>query len=166
MRTPIALAEFPELKITGWFERIRVTPSRRAAAILRSRRLAPPYRVVEAFAGGGTMTAALAGNVRFCVEAGIEIDPAYSDEWQAAHPNAALVQADTRAVESSDLPPFDILIGGISPSSVPTSADVLFAIAEEHQGYFTSKQAAAAGYPPGNQAHHVKSVQLTNSRRG
>ncbi len=111
------LAEFPELKITGWFERIRVTPSRRAAAILRSRRLAPPYRVVEAFAGGGTMTAALAGNVRFCVEAGIEIDPAYSDEWQAAHPNAALVQADTRAVESSDLPPFDILIGGIPCTS-------------------------------------------------
>ena len=111
------LAEFPELKITGWFERICVTPSRRAAAILRSRRLAPPFRVVEAFAGGGTMTAALTGDDRVRVEAGIEIDPAYADEWQAAHPNAALVQADIRAVESSDLPPFDILIGGIPCTS-------------------------------------------------
>ena len=111
------LAAFPELKITGWFERIRVTPSRRAAAILRSRQLARPFRVVEAFAGGGTMTVALAANDQFSVEAGIEIDPSYADEWQAAHPNAALVQADIRAVESSDLPPFDILIGGIPCTS-------------------------------------------------
>jgi DNA (cytosine-5)-methyltransferase 1 len=111
------LTEFPELKITGWFERIRVTPSRRAAAILRSRRLAPPYRVVEAFSGGGTMTAALSGNEHFRVEAGIEIEPSFADEWQAAHPNAALVQADIRAVESSDLPEFDILIGGIPCTS-------------------------------------------------
>ena len=110
-------SEFPELKITGWFERIRVTPSRRAAAILQSRRLSPPFRVLEAFAGGGTMTAAVAGRDQYRVEAGIEIDPAYADEWQKAHPSAALVQADIRAVESSDLPPFDILIGGIPCTS-------------------------------------------------
>ena len=111
------LADFPELKITGWFERIRVTPTRRAAAILQSRRLAPPFRVVEAFAGGGTMAATLAGNDQFRVQAGIEIEPSYADEWQAAHPNAALVQADIRAVDTSDLPPFDILIGGIPCTS-------------------------------------------------
>ncbi len=111
------LAEFPELKITGWFERIRVAPTRRAAAILQSRRLTPPFRVVESFAGGGTMTAALVGIDRFRVDAGIEIDVAYADEWQATHPNAALVQADIGAVESSDLPPFDILIGGIPCTS-------------------------------------------------
>lgn len=112
-----ALAEFPELKITGWFERICVAPTRRAAAILQSRRLAPPFRVVEVFSGGGTMTEAFAGIDRFRVEAGIEIDPTYADEWQASHPRAALFQADVGAVESSDLPPFDILIGGIPCTS-------------------------------------------------
>lgn len=36
---------------------------------------------------------------------------------QAVHPNAALVQADMRAVNPSDLPPFDIRIGGIPCTS-------------------------------------------------
>ena len=111
------LAEYPELKITGWFERLQISPTRRAAAILRSRRLAPPFRVLEVFAGGGTMTAALTGNDHFVVQAGIEIEPRFADVWQAAHPEAVLIQADIRAVEVSDLPPFDILIGGIPCTS-------------------------------------------------
>ncbi len=111
------LAEYPELKITGWFERLQISPTRRAAAILRSRRLMPPFRVLEVFAGGGTMTAALTGNNHFVVQAGIEIEPRFADVWQAAHPEAALIQADIRAVEVSDLPPFDILIGGIPCTS-------------------------------------------------
>ena len=111
------LAEYPELKITGWFERLQISPTRRAAAILRSRRLTPPFRVLEVFAGGGTMTAALTGNDHFVVQAGIEIEPRFADVWQAAHPEAALIQADIRALEVSDLPPFDILIGGIPCTS-------------------------------------------------
>ena len=111
------LAEYSELKITGWFERLQISPTRRAAAILRSRRLTPPFRVLEVFAGGGTMTAAHTGNDDFVVQAGIEIEPRFADVWQAAHPEAALIQADIRAVEVSDLPPFDILIGGIPCTS-------------------------------------------------
>lgn len=111
------LAEYPELKITGSFERLQISPTHRAAAILRSRRLIPPFRVLEVFAGGGTMTAALTGNSHFIVQAGIEIEPRFADVWQAAHPEAALIQADIRAVEVSDLPPFDVLIGGIPCTS-------------------------------------------------
>lgn len=111
------LVDYSELKITGWFERLKISPTRRAAAILQSRRIAPPYRVLDVFAGGGTLTAALAGNCNFAVQAGIEIDPTYADEWQTAHPSATLVQADVRAISHDDLPPFDVLIGGIPCTS-------------------------------------------------
>lgn len=114
------LGEFPELKVTGWHQRLSVTPTRRAAAILRSRQLTPPFRVLEVFAGGGTLTAAVAGNDAYTVSAGVEIDPRFADIWQAAHPEAALIQADIRAVETSDLPEFDVLIGGIPCTSHST----------------------------------------------
>lgn len=114
------LAAYPEVKITGWHQRLQVSPTRRAAAILRSRNLTPPFRVLEVFAGGGTLSAAVTGNAAYTLTAGIEIDPRFADIWQAAHPDAALIQADIRAVETSDLPEFDILIGGIPCTSHST----------------------------------------------
>ena len=107
------LAEFSEVKILASFERIQVSPSRRAFAIRRSRSLTPPFRVLEVFAGGGTMTAALSGNAAFQVVGGVEINPDFADEWQAQHPEATLVQADLRALHTTELPEFDVLIGGI-----------------------------------------------------
>jgi DNA (cytosine-5)-methyltransferase 1 len=107
------LADYSEVRIIASFERIQVSPSHRAFAIQRSRALMPPFRVLEVFAGGGTMTAALTGNATFEVVAGVEINPDYADEWQAQHPEATLVQADLRALHMSELPEFDVLIGGI-----------------------------------------------------
>lgn len=46
------------------------------------------------------------------------------------------------------------------------SADVLFRIAEEQQGYFTTKQATEAGYQLGSLAHHVKSGHWVRVERG
>ncbi|MFM8357641.1 MAG: DNA cytosine methyltransferase, partial [Verrucomicrobiota bacterium] len=66
------------------------------------------------------VTPAVAGNEAYALSAGIEIDPRFADIWQAAHPGAALIQADIRAVETSDLPEFDILIGGIPCTSHST----------------------------------------------
>jgi hypothetical protein len=40
--------------------------------------------------------AALAGNDHFVVQAGIELEPGFADVWQAALPEAALIQADNR----------------------------------------------------------------------
>ena len=51
-------------------------------------------------------------------------------------------------------------------SAAKTAADVLFAIAEEQQGYFTSKQASDGGYQLGSQAHHVKSGNWVRAERG
>ena len=69
------LADYSEVKIVASYERIQVSPSHRAFAIQRSRTLAPPFRVLEVFAGGGTLTAALTGNATFQVVAGVEIEP-------------------------------------------------------------------------------------------
>ncbi|HEY1424952.1 MAG TPA: type IV toxin-antitoxin system AbiEi family antitoxin domain-containing protein, partial [Candidatus Acidoferrum sp.] len=52
------------------------------------------------------------------------------------------------------------------PSQAKTVSAALFAIAEEHQGYFTAKQAANAGYQLGSQAHHVKSGNWVRVERG
>ncbi len=111
------LADYSEVKILASPERIRVTPSHRAFAIQRSRTLAPPFRVLEVFAGGGTLTAALTGNATFQVVAGVEIEPDFADEWQARHPEATLVQADLRALHPSELPEFEVLIGGLPCTS-------------------------------------------------
>ncbi len=107
--------EFSELKIIASFERIEVSPSRKAFAILKSRSIQPPFKVLELFAGGGTMTAAL--NSSFEVVAGVEIDPDFADVWQAAHPQAMMVQSDVRAVEEMELPEFDVLTGGVPCTS-------------------------------------------------
>ena len=111
------LAEFSEVKIIASFERIEVTPSVRAFAIQRSRTLTAPLRVLEVFAGGGTLTAALDGNRSFRVVAGIEIEPDFADEWQARHGEATLMQTDIRALHSTEVPEFDVLIGGIPCTS-------------------------------------------------
>ena len=112
-----SLANYSALKIIASFEHIQVSPSHRAFAIQRSRSLTAPFRVLEVFAGGGTMTAALDANRHFQVVAGLEIEPDFADEWQARHREAALVQADIRALHSSELPEFDVLIGGIPCTS-------------------------------------------------
>ncbi len=111
------LAEYSEVKLLAAFERITVTPSCRAFALQRSRSLAPPFRVLEVFAGGGTLTEALTGNPHFTVAAGLELEPDYADEWQGKHPGALLVQADLRAVLPAELPAFDVLVGGVPCTS-------------------------------------------------
>ncbi len=111
------LAEYSEAKILAAFERIQVTPSRRAFAIHRSRSLFPPLRVLEVFAGGGTMTAALDDSRRFNVVAGVEVNPDFADEWQHKHPEAVVYQSDIRLIQSADYPEFDLLMGGIPCTS-------------------------------------------------
>ena len=45
--------------------------------------MTPPVRVMEGFAGGGTLVAALTGNPTFQLVVGIEIKADFADEWQA-----------------------------------------------------------------------------------
>jgi len=52
---------------------------------------------------------------------------------------------------------------GRAKKNVPAA---LFDSAEGQQGYFTAKQAAAAGYQLGSQAHHVKSGNWVRVERG
>jgi DNA (cytosine-5)-methyltransferase 1 len=63
------------------------------------------------------MTSSLHENPLFEVTAGIEINPEYADEWQARNAGATLFQCDIRSLQSSELPEFDVLIGGIPCTS-------------------------------------------------
>ena len=51
-------------------------------------------------------------------------------------------------------------------SQIKIASDALFGIAEGQQGYFTTKQATAAGYQLGSQAHHTKSGNWVRVERG
>jgi site-specific DNA-cytosine methylase len=72
---------------------------------------------MEVFAGGGTMTQAIKDNALFSVVAGVEIEVDYADEWQAQNAEALLIQSDIHSLHSSEVPPFDVLIGGIPCTS-------------------------------------------------
>lgn len=112
-----SLADFAEIKIEAIFERIHVTPSTRAFYIHRRLRSSPPFKTLEVFAGGGTLSAAIVSNPDFHLVGGIEVEPKYADVWQQAHPDATLYQADIRRMHACDVPAHDILVASIPCTS-------------------------------------------------
>ena len=111
------LADYGEIKIRGSFGRLDVMPSARGFAILKSKTHAGPFRVLDVFAGGGTLSDALTGNVAFEVVAGLEIDPEFADEFGAKHPHAEQITGDFRRMMPAELPEFDVLVAGIPCTS-------------------------------------------------
>lgn len=111
------LVDFAEVKIAASFRQIDVTPSTRAFHIRRRLHATPPFKTIEVFAGGGTLSAAIEASPDFCLIAGVEIEPKYADVWQRAHPGATLVQADVRRLHPSDFPAHDVLIASIPCTS-------------------------------------------------
>lgn len=111
------LQSFAEIKISVSFRQIEVTPSTRAFHIRRGLKAKTPFRTIEVFAGGGTLSAAIEAARDFHLVAGVEIEPKYADVWQRAHPDATLVQADVRRLHPSDLPAHDVFIASIPCTS-------------------------------------------------
>ena len=111
------LADFAEIKVEAVFHQIDITPSTRAFYIRRRLHAVSPFRTIEIFAGGGTLSSAIASSRDFDLVAGIEIEPRYADVWQHAHPNAMLYQTDVRCLHPSDLPAHDVLIASIPCTS-------------------------------------------------
>ncbi len=111
---------FSEIKVTASYKRIDVTPSARGFHIRRSLMAKPPFRAIEVFCGGGTLSAVIANSREFNLLAGIEIEPNYADVWQQAHPNSILIQADIRRVHSTELPPHEVLVASIPCTSHST----------------------------------------------
>lgn len=107
------LADYREIKISGSFGRLEVVPTVRAFNIARALSHAGPFRVLDVFAGGGTLSDAMSGNPAFRVVGGVEIDPAYADEFAAKHPDADQIVGDFRRMVPAELPEFDGLIAGI-----------------------------------------------------
>ena len=108
------------IKASASFGTIDIVPSVRAFLVAKRLRHEGPFRALEVFAGGGTLSSGLQGNPHINVVAGVEIEPSFADVWGNRHPNATLFQSDIRLVHPSELPKFDILIGGIPCTSHST----------------------------------------------
>lgn len=116
----LPLNDFSEIKVTAAFKQIDVVPSVRAFHIYRSLKAKPPFKTIEVFCGGGTLSAAIAESDDFNLVAGIEVEPKYADVWQHAHQKAILFQADIRRVHATELPSHDVLVASIPCTSHST----------------------------------------------
>lgn len=111
------LIGFREVKVAASYNQIRITPSIRAFRIQHRLEAQAPFRTIEVFAGGGTLSAAVVTNGDYRLVAGVEVEPKYADVWQQSHPSALLYQADVRRIHPKDLVPHDILIASIPCTS-------------------------------------------------
>jgi DNA (cytosine-5)-methyltransferase 1 len=114
------LEGFPEIKVTASLNRIDIVPSVRGFHIRRSLEARPPFKTIEAFCGGGTLSAAIGSCRDLLLVAGIEIEPKYADVWQQAHPEAVLYQTDIRRVHPTELPTHEVLVASIPCTSHST----------------------------------------------
>ncbi len=117
-RTLLApLLKWDEVKITASNGLIDVTPSVRAFTIRRQRNSLAPWKTLEVFSGGGTLSAAIGAHSDFRLVAGVEIEPRFADVWQAAHRDALLIQADVRRIHPSEYPAHEVLVAAIPCTS-------------------------------------------------
>ena len=117
-RTLLApLIQWNEVKVAASTGLIEVTPSVRAFSIRRQLRSRAPWRTLEIFSGGGTLSAAIGAHADFRLVAGVEIEPRYADVWQAAHQDALLIQADVRLIHPSEYPTYEVLVAAIPCTS-------------------------------------------------
>ncbi len=117
-RTLLApLVQWEEVKVAASVGLIDATPSVRAFTIRRQRSSRAPWRTLEVFSGGGTLSAAIGNHSDFHLVAGVEIEPRYADVWQAAHRDALLIQADVRLIHPSEYPAHEVLVAAIPCTS-------------------------------------------------
>ncbi len=117
-RTLLApLVRWEEVRVAVSNGLIDVSPSVRAFAIRRQCSSRVPWRTLEVFSGGGTLSGAIGAHSDFRLVAGIEIEPRYADVWQAAHPDALLIQADVRLIHPSEYPAHEVLVAAIPCTS-------------------------------------------------
>jgi site-specific DNA-cytosine methylase len=115
-----SLAGYSEIKIVARHENIDALPSTRAFHIARGLHIRPPFRTLEVFCGGGTLSAAIANSSDFVLIAGLEVEPKFADVWERAHPQATLYQTDIRLVHAAEIPKHDVLVAAIPCTSHST----------------------------------------------
>lgn len=109
------------IKAKASYGRIDITSSLQSFLIRKAQQKKGPFRTIELFAGGGTLSEALKHNPTFELIAGIELEAAFANVWSERHPSATLIQADIRHIHPAEVPRFDVLIAGIPCTSFSTA---------------------------------------------
>jgi|GEM_PF-833011 len=107
------LSRFTEVVVRGSYGRLQIKPSIRAANILHHTAPRGEYRILELFAGGGTLGHAITHVPGLSVAAAAEINSAYADIYCANHPSAEIIEGNIRTIAEPEYPDFDILTAGI-----------------------------------------------------
>jgi DNA (cytosine-5)-methyltransferase 1 len=108
-----AFGDLTEVKAKTGRGLIQLVASIRAAAILKATRRQPPWRTLELFAGGGTLSDAVASCPLFELVAGVENQGTFADIWESKHPGAQIIIGDVRSIHPAEMPAHDILVAGI-----------------------------------------------------
>jgi DNA (cytosine-5)-methyltransferase 1 len=112
-----ALSQWQEVKASASSGIIDILPSVRAFSIQKRLATRPPWRTLEVFSGGGTLSAAIVDHPDFRLVGGVEIEPRFADVWQSHHREALLIQADIRRIHPTEFPAYDILVAAIPCTS-------------------------------------------------
>lgn len=107
------LVDHDEFRLNGRNGVFEVRPSVRSFYIRSQRNHSGPFKVMDIFSGGGTMSQAMHGNPVFEVTAGMEIEPKFADVWARLHPDATLIQGDISSIYPEEVPDIDGIIAGI-----------------------------------------------------
>ncbi len=114
------LEAWAEVRIDASPLSIEVRPSVRAFSIRERLGAVSPFRTLEVFCGGGTLSGAIDAHRDYMLVAGVEVEARYADVWQAAHPAATLFQADIRRIHPQEYPEHDVLVAAIPCTSHST----------------------------------------------
>lgn len=114
------LVGFEEATLRGSHRQLIVKPSVRATHIRKAQLFSGDVRVLDLFAGAGSLSFAASSVEGVSIVGGVEHDPSFADIWCKRHTGAELILSDISRVRPEDLPDADLWQIGLPCTSHST----------------------------------------------